>query len=49
MRCFDSKELFPQTSEAIEVAKWLDVEDINTILVKTYPSLKDLIKMYLGI
>lgn len=48
MKCSDSELLFPQTSEAIEIAKWIDVEDINTVLIKTYPSLKDLLKTYLG-
>lgn len=49
MKCTNSELLFPQTSEAIEIAKWIDVEDINSVLIKTYPSLKDLLKSYLGI
>ncbi len=49
MKCTDSELLFPQTSEAIEVAKWINLSDINSVLIKTYPSLKDLLKTYLGI
>ena len=49
MTCYDSAKLCPQTSEAIEKAKWVNVSELNPILIKTYPSIKDLIKNYLGI
>jgi ADP-ribose pyrophosphatase YjhB (NUDIX family) len=47
MNCFDSAKLCPQTSEAIEKAKWVYISELNPILIKTYPSIKDLIKNYL--
>jgi ADP-ribose pyrophosphatase YjhB (NUDIX family) len=49
MNCFDSDNLCPQESEAIEKANWISLADINPILTKTYPSIKDLIKNYLRI
>ncbi len=49
MNCHDSAKLCPQTSEAIEKAKWIDISELNPILIKTYPSIKDLIKNYLRI
>lgn len=47
MHCSDSSELHPQTSEAIEIAKWVNVSELNSILIKTYPSIKNLIINYL--
>ena len=49
MECFDSDELVPQASEAIEQAKWFKVDELNSVLFKMYPSLKELLKKYLGI
>jgi len=40
-----NEELVPQEEEGITFAKWFDKDDIKDVLVNTYPSIIDVLKM----
>jgi ADP-ribose pyrophosphatase YjhB (NUDIX family) len=47
MKTTDNSVLIPQMAEAITQAKWMNVEEIPTVLGKSYPSIRDFILTYL--
>ncbi len=47
MRSSDTKELTPQTEEGIERAKWCKREKIDKKLKSAFPTIKDVMKLYL--
>ena len=46
MTCPAKQELVPQTAESITEVKWIKTRDIKAPMENTYPSIKDILKLF---